>query len=217
MALELAAKITERRKKKGYNKSQLAHELGISATAVGQFEKGSNNPKTEVLLKMNKVLEYDFINDKPLILNEPDLEYRSKGTSVPIYDIEFAAGIMTSLIESREDHYPVGYLSIPEVTGCDAIIRAKGDSMADRINDRDWIGIKKVENWQEWLPMNYIYAIITDHVELIKYLKKGDTEETFKIVSHNSFYEDDEIPKRLINEIWSVKAVFPFSKIETFI
>lgn len=221
MENNLPDKIRVQREKKGLNKSELAHLVGVSPSAIGQFEKGDNNPKTEVLLKLNKVLEYDFINDRPLnMLNDHETEYRAtvvKSVSVPVYDIEFDAGILGNLVEKGENNFPVGYLNIPEVSGCDAIIRAKGDSMAPRINDGDWVGVKRMLNWTDWLPVNYIYAIMTDDVELIKYIKKGSTDDKFKIVSDNPNYDDDEIPKKLIKEVWSVKAILPFSRIETII
>lgn len=154
------------------------------------------------------------------MLNEPEAEYKIKeikNIQVPIYDIEFSAGVMQDLIDKNDDFFPIGYLGIPEVSGCDAVIRVKGDSMAPKINDRDWIGVKKMDNWNDWLPMGYIYAISTASLQLIKYIKKGSKEDTFTIESHNKKYEDDQIPVKVIKEIWAVKTIIPFSKIETLI
>jgi transcriptional regulator with XRE-family HTH domain len=217
MAYKLSIALKNARLDKKMTQQEVADIVGISKQSISAFEKGTIKPKDEVLDKLKKALDIPDLS--PLILREPETEYvvnHVKKASVPIYDVEFSAGVMASLIENREDHYPVGYLGIPEVLGCDAIIRAKGDSMADRINDRDWIGIKRL-NKDEWFPMGYIYAIETDQAQVIKYLKKGSANDTFKIVSHNTFYEDDEIPKNLIRELWSVRVVLPFSKIETLI
>ncbi len=205
---------------------EFANELGRKQGSISDIERGRNTIDGIVQLleiKFNVNIDWlkngvgDMFNSN--ILQEPEAEYTKANmpsSAVPIYDVEFAAGVMTKLIDSKEDHYPVGYLSIPEVLGCDAIVRARGDSMADRIKDRDWIGIKRVNNWQEWFPMNNIYAIITDDFELVKYIKKGDDTNTFKIVSHNKDYPDDEIPKHVIRELWSVRAIIP-GKIETLI
>jgi phage repressor protein C with HTH and peptisase S24 domain len=137
--------------------------------------------------------------------------------SVPIYDVELEVGVMSNLLQGNDNKTPVGYLSIPEVSGCDVIIRAKGDNMAPKINSGDWIGVKRLDNWQEWIPMGYMYAIMTDQMELIKYVRKGSNPDTFTISSLNKFYEDDEIPKKVIKEVWSVKVILPFSKIETLV
>ena len=159
-------------------------------------------------------------HERPM-LHEPEADYKYqitevKNAKVPIYDVEFEAGVMSDLIEKKEQFFPIGFLDIPEVSGCDVIIRAKGDSMANRINDRDWIGIKRLDK-NKWFPMDYIYAIETEQAQIIKYVKKGSNQDQLRIVSHNGFYSDDEIPKSIIKELWSVKAILPFSKIETLI
>lgn len=154
------------------------------------------------------------------MLNEPETEYRTKeikSVSVPIYNSDHAPGTIHNLINSDDNFFPVGYLSIPEVAGCDAIIRARGESMEPKINDGDWLGVKWLDNWRDWLPMNYIYAIDTDNLQLIRYLRKGINTDSFMISSLNKEYEDDEIPKKVIKGIWAVKAIIPISKMEILI
>ncbi|WP_158993409.1 XRE family transcriptional regulator [Mucilaginibacter sp. L196] len=206
---------------------EFAELLGRKQGSISDIERGRNAVDgivqlLELKLNLNKgwleTGEGNMFKSKN-ILNEPDVEYKMievKINQVPIYDVEFSAGIMTSLIENRDNHFPVGYLAIPEVNGCDAIIRAKGDSMADRINDRDWIGIKRMD-LNEWFPMGYIYAIETEQAQIIKYIKQGAAPDMLKIVSHNTFYDEEEIPRNIIKELWSVRTVLPFSKIETLI
>lgn len=225
MNLSLGEQIAAERMKKGLNKAQLAALLEISPAAIGQFEKGKNNPKTEVLLKLGRLLEYDFVNNRPMgqeeskvySFNEPEVKYNVttvKAQMVPIYNIEFSVGVLSTLLQNKDDHFPIGYLSIPEVSGCDAIIKVKGDNMAGKINSGDWVGVKRLDK-DQWFPFGYIYAIETEQAQVIKYIKKGSVPEMVKITSHNKFYEDDEIPRDVIKELWSVKTVLPFSKIET--
>lgn len=64
--VDLPIRIQEKRRENGYNKSKLGSLLGITGTAIKQYEDGKNYPKTEVLLAMSKILKWDFINDKPL-------------------------------------------------------------------------------------------------------------------------------------------------------
>lgn len=64
--LDLPIRIAEKRREAGLNKTKLGEILGVSGTAIKQYEDGKNYPKTEVLLAMSKVLKWDFINDKPL-------------------------------------------------------------------------------------------------------------------------------------------------------
>lgn len=207
-----------------------AKKLGISRQTLSIYIK-SGELNADFLQNVRLKLGIDLTKSEEVtknlqseivtnILQEPFTEYNVKmvkGIQVPVYDIEFAPGVMSTLLEKGDSHYPVGYLSIPQVSGCDAIITAKDDSMAPRINSGDWIGVKRIDNWEEWLPMNYIYSIVTDNIELIKYIRKSNEPDHFTIGTPNKEYPDDEIPKKVIREIWSVKTILPFSKIETLI
>lgn len=64
--VDLPIRIQEKRMEMGFNKSKLGALLGISGTAIKQYEDGKNYPKTEVLLALSKLLKWDFINDKPM-------------------------------------------------------------------------------------------------------------------------------------------------------
>ncbi len=242
---KIQERFIEVRKKLRLSQSEMAVKAQVKQSQISQIETGARNITYGILVQLednlkinrkwlesgegdmfiasvNNIINSEHNNNRDKKLGEPETEYRMremkevKSNQVPIYDVEFSAGIMTSLIENRDNHFPVGYLSIPEVNGCDAIIRAKGDSMADRINDGDWIGIKRMD-LNEWFPMGYIYAIETEQAQIIKYIKQGATSDMLKIVSHNTFYEEEEIPRNIIKELWSVRTVLPFSKIETLI
>lgn len=145
---------------------------------------------------------------------QPGSSALTKG--VPVYDNEFSMGAVTSLFEAREDARIIAWLDLPEVIGCDAIVPARGDSMSDFIDARDWVGIKQIVDW-EVLLWDYPYAIVTDELEVIKYVKKGKDEKSIVLVSHNKSYGDIEIPIRKIRQLFLVKVVLPFSKVKTII
>lgn len=136
---------------------------------------------------------------------------------VPVYDVQFSLGTAMSILEARGTYYPVAWLSTPEVAGCDVIVRARGDSMADKINDKDWIGIKRINNFKTdgFIP-GLIYAIVTSEQEIVKYVFKGRDDKHVLIKSHNPFYEDFEKKISEIMELWQVRVVIPVSKIQTF-
>jgi transcriptional regulator with XRE-family HTH domain len=160
-----------------------------------------------------KIVETVYSGYIKHLLNEPGTEYNPLPPNyIPIYSSEISSGL-----NNNKKLTPIGWLNTPEFQGCDAIIKVKDDSMSGRINEGDWIGIKKVNEWEQFLPMGYIYAISTGDLELIRTLKKGKTDSSFKTVSANKEFGDEELPKNLIKEVWSVKTILPYSKVETLL
>lgn len=70
----ISTAIKAKREAKGWSKKYLGDLVGVSSAAIGQYEKGDNKPKIEVLLKLNKVFSYDFINDKEIDVSSENNE-----------------------------------------------------------------------------------------------------------------------------------------------
>jgi transcriptional regulator with XRE-family HTH domain len=211
-------------KEKNLSQKEAAEILGVSRQTMNGYCKAGqlNTDIIEAIWRKLDIDLSDFQYPEILSLKEPGEVYGQVDSSaiagVPIYDVEFSAGVVQKLVEARSDYSPIGWLDIPALRGCEAVIQARGNSMADRINDRDWIGIKRLANWRDFIPPGYIYAIITDELEIVKYIRKASREDALLIVSHNSEeYEPFELPKKYVREIWAVRAVIPFSKIQTII
>ena len=133
---------------------------------------------------------------------------------VPVYDVEFTAGFAASMKEARETAHPIAYLAIPEVIGCDAIVRARGESMCDFINPNDWVGIKQVFDFDVILWGN-AYGVVTDELETFKYVRKGEKKGFITLRSHNhEQYEDMPLSIKKIDSLFLVKVVLPFSQIK---
>lgn len=47
------------RKLKGYTQEQLASELGISVSVLGEIERGNRAPSEDLILEISKVLKID--------------------------------------------------------------------------------------------------------------------------------------------------------------
>lgn len=82
--LNIGSKIIQLRKKHNLSQSQLAQKIGISRTIVGNYERNSNSPSIEILLKMAKVfnVSVDFI------IGESQLSSYDKEILKRIEDIE---------------------------------------------------------------------------------------------------------------------------------
>lgn len=214
MGLELSKKLTERRIKKGLNKSQLAKLIGVSATAIGQFEGGRNYPKTEVLLKLGKVLDYDFINDVDVKtigaggnITKTGANKRKPEALIPFYNADFMAG-NADLFYDDDTIYPEYYMDVPEFAGCTAF-RAYSDSMEKIIRSGSILFGVKLDDWQSHLEYGQIYGITTtDRRRYLKYIRRSheDHKNYFLLKSENEDYDDFELPKEKIKNIWLIEG-----------
>ena len=82
--LNIGSKIIQLRKELNLSQSQLAQKIGVSRTIVGNYERNSNSPSIEILLKMAKVfnVSVDFI------IGESQLSSYDKEILKRIEDIE---------------------------------------------------------------------------------------------------------------------------------
>ena len=124
-------------------------------------------------------------------------------SGVPFYDVEFALGY--DEMYNDTPNVPTKYISIPGYEKADFWCRASGDSMKPVISNGDIIALKAVEDWQSFLPMNEVYAIMTTNdLRTVKIVRKGSDEEHFTLHAYNEEYEDQEIPKEAITKVFKV-------------
>lgn len=219
--------IQEQRLKKGYSKTKLADLVGVTGTAIGQYEKGENNPKTEVLLLLSKELEYDFITDQPLIVEKtpvfatlqkteakldtpvteiiPTKNDDSKG--VPYYDVDFLGGF--DLVYNDQSIKPAFFIDFLPFNDCDAWINVSGKSMGPLIAHGDIVALKYQQNWKRFLLEGEIYAVVTDNgFRTIKQLGAGPDRDHFMLIPYNKddIYKPQPIPKEVITHIFRVKG-----------
>ena len=189
------------RNNNGLSQQEFADLIGISLVMYGLMERGEKpiSRKTELII--------DELGRNNRILTSPPV-------GVPVYDVDFSAGFVELIRDLRVT--VIGNLNIPEVNGCDYVIRAKGESMSDFINDRDWIGIKRI-NDMDIIAYGNPYAIVTSELQLLKYIIKCEDKESFCLSSHNKNFEDYTIPRSKVKELYIVRAVLPFSRVKTLI
>lgn len=123
--------------------------------------------------------------------------------TVPFYDVEFALGY--DEMYNDTPNVPTKFISIPGYEKADFWCRASGDSMKPVISNGDIIALKVVEDWQSFLPMNEVYAIMTTNdLRTVKIVRKGSDDFHFTLHAYNEEYEDQEIPKDAITKVFKV-------------
>lgn len=55
--MELAEKIMELRKRKGYSQEELAHQMNVSRQSVSKWEAGQSTPELERLIELAELFD----------------------------------------------------------------------------------------------------------------------------------------------------------------
>lgn len=127
-------------------------------------------------------------------------------TSKPFYDVDFALGFATMYNDTP--NVPNKYVSVPGYEKADFWCRTSGDSMQPVINGGDMIALKEVLDWQDFLPMNEVYAIMTTNdLRTVKVVRKCSDDMRLTLHAYNEEYEDQEISKASIAKVFKVLGV----------
>lgn len=121
----------------------------------------------------------------------------------PFYDVDFALGF--SEMYNDSPNLPMKYISVPGYEKTDFWCRTSGDSMKPLISNGDIIALKQILDWNEFLPMNEVYAIMTTNdLRTVKIIRKGSDNEHFTLHAINEEYEDQEIKMSAITKVFKV-------------
>ncbi len=125
---------------------------------------------------------------------------------VPFYDVEFELGFDEMF--NDEPNVPSSYISVPGYEKADFWCRASGESMKPYINSGNYVALKEVEGWQDYITMNEAYAIVTRNgLRTIKVIRKGSDERHFTLHAYNEDFEDQEVDKANIIRIFKVIGI----------
>lgn len=205
--MTISERIKALRELKNLNKAQLGRMIGVSGAAVGQYEAGTSHPKPQVLLKLNKVLGFDFINDRPITesntFQKPSINEDRRG--VPYYDVDFIGGY--DLLINDQTVNPLYYIDFFPYNDADCWLNVTGKSMGPLIAHGDIVALKEVQGWQEFLLEGEIYAIVTKNgFRTIKIIGPGPDSDHYMLEPYNKEYKPQPIPKKIITRIFRVKG-----------
>lgn len=129
-------------------------------------------------------------------------------TGIPVYDEEFACGFT---FFDNPALKPVSYADLPGTKGASCWCKATGQSMEPLINHGDYVCLKKVEGWQDFVVFGDYYAIETiNEMRAIKKIERGNKEDEYTLVSVNKNYAPQPIKIKLIRAMFKVIAVTKF-------
>lgn len=144
--------------------------------------------------------------DQGLIMRNPLLKgpYKNEIATIQYYDVDFAAGRGIDILESGRPTYE---MVIPGFVGCKAF-NVYGDSMESLIKGGSIAFGRKLDHWHEYLEYGQIYGVVmNDGTRFLKYIRKSEDEKNkFLLRSENQNYDDFEIPKKRIHNVWLIEG-----------
>lgn len=194
----------------GISNRYLAVQLGMSEKTLNNKLNGTRGLDTDTLQKI--ALQFEELNTNWLITGKgdmlksstsPAINYERKGS--PYYDVDFIGGfdmVLNSQTINPEYYIDFEPYNKPDVMWCNIT----GHSMEPAINHGDMIAIKEVQDWQSYLTLGEIYAIVTtNNMRTVKKIRKGGTAEQYKLVPVNiTDYDEQEIEKNKISKVFEV-------------
>ena len=174
-------------------------------TGVGDVYK---NPTSLSLVENHlkneaKSITYENYNKVFAVIQDAEL---NGGKKVPYYDVDFTSSFLE--VENNQQNTPNYYISHPFFIGCDMVVRNSGQSMAKVIAHGDAIGLVRLNNWRDFFPFGEIYGIVTtDNLRMIKVITKGESENSYTLISKPTDSKKDEFPNQQI-KIKSILHIF---------
>ena len=144
--MSFGEQLRKRREELGISRVELAGRLGISRSAVGNYETGVSAPKEEVLLRLFDALGVDpnylyrdayrahggIRSDEDLQQESERLQPRQDPRTIPLYASPAAAGYAAPVFNEDYETIPVTG-QVPR--GAELAVRIQGDSMEPYIHD----------------------------------------------------------------------------------
>ena len=201
-------------KVKGLNDNKVTNELGLSIGTLGKSRKENRDLSDKSIEKILK--SYLDINRTWLLTGEGEmlvnentnsqtLPKTSYTTGRPYYNVDFIGGFdlvlndQTIMPEYNIDFAPYNR---DGVLWCNIT----GHSMEPKISHGDIIALKEVVDWQLYLTMGEIYAIVTSNeLRTVKIIRKGASDDVFRLIPINTAeFDEQEISKTMIMRVFEV-------------
>lgn len=187
----------------GLKQEDAAKKLGISRPTLSVW-CNKDVLSDDIISQVRESLNIDLTNVSPVPADNthaPTLN-RDK-TGVPYYDIDFMGGF--DMVYDSQTVNPSYYIDFMPFNNADYWINVTGKSMGPLIAHGDIVALKKVDDWQSFLLMGDIYAIVTNNnLRTIKMLEEGKDDDHYLLVPYNDKHRKQNIPKNVITHVFKV-------------
>lgn len=122
-----------------------------------------------------------------------------------VYGLDVTAGNL-----GRErmftDDLVIGSIDVPFINPDCSIVKVSGDSMKPVINNGDMIAIREIKN-PSLIFWGQIYVVLLEDYRMVKYVRKHENPDRVILRSENKEYDDIEIEKRDICDLFIVENI----------
>lgn len=196
----------------------LAEKLGVAQPTISNIINGRDRLGRQTAFKWAEILNVD-----PLWLmtqgeqgkNPNDEGEQSTSIAaiphediimITVINLDVRGGLMPN-DQCDIEQYTTKMLPFSRSIACegDVVVPVYGDSMSPRYPSGSHILIRPLPMWREWLELGQSYVLeLSDWRRTIKIVRKGATNDTYRLECYNVDYDTTEIPKSLIEHIWQV-------------
>lgn len=194
----------------GMNPNSFASMVGIDSSNLQKKLKGQLAITRKDFHKLAEAnINVDWLltgeGDKYTGKVNKDLLPVNPEKAVPVYGEEFSCGFLSFNDSAMR---PIGYVDFPGTRGATCWCKATGDSMMPMIANGDYVCLKKLTDWKDFIVFGDVYAIDTvNDMRSIKRIERGVSDDEFTLVPTNKEYSSQTIRKDLIRGLFRVLAV----------
>ncbi len=190
------------REKHEKTQAEVAIDLHFNSTSrLTNYEVGTSTPNLDTIVKIS---DYFSVSIDELVCVDLSIKKQNKTEGIPVYNIDFAAGDVTTFADNREAI--IGRVDLDGYNRCVAFVRVKGDSMFNRLTQGDFIGLEPHHNLDE-IEFGQIYAITTkSNNRFVKQVRKHNDPSKIFLHSINKDYDDIELKIENILAIFKVRG-----------
>ncbi len=126
----------------------------------------------------------------------------------PVYDVDVTAGYGELSAQFTSDRL-VGRLDMPSINPKYPVVHVTGESMVPRVTNNSWISIRPIQ-LDSPIFWGQMYLVVLDDYRMVKVLRKHPDPEKVVLHSYNPQYDDMEIPRSAIRQLFIVDAVLNY-------
>ena len=181
----------------------------IIGSKANTFNQQINSKRSVSYETVKKILStFEDISSEWLLRGEGDMlkaiPHISYVTGRPYYNVDFIGGFDLILNDQTiNPDYNIDFAPYNKdgVMWCNIT----GHSMEPEINSGDILAIREVPEWDQFIVLDDVYAIVTkNELRTVKRVKKGSSDDKYLLVPTNPDYSAQEIGKEMIYKVFSV-------------